>query len=266
MSSIVFLVEQFAIGIYIFLGILAVWTFRGLMIARREFRATNFELERGMARYQIANAITYLILLIEAVLIIFGVQSVVAPEIRAQLAEENELVIVPEDLPFNTPTPQMQSDTQIDPSDVESRLEPTEIALLVTPTLTPTPVGTILPNTAPPIGCDTENATLQVPANGMVVFEPIEVIGSANAENFAYYRFELRGESTFNSFAVLQEVPQPASELGALGQFVPSFYEPGEYQFQLTVFDITNTVKASCTVNIFISPPIPTPTPLAAAS
>jgi hypothetical protein len=112
------------------------------------------------------------------------------------------------------------------------------------------------------VGCDTDNATLQIPANGMVVFEPIDVRGTAFIDDFAFYRFELRGESTFNEFAPLADYTQPVSELTSLGQFVPTFYEPGEYQFRLNVFDIAGDVKATCTVNIIISEPIPTPTPL----
>jgi hypothetical protein len=50
-------------------------------------------------------------------------------------------------------------------------------------------------------------------------------------------------------------------EINVLGQFVPSFYQPGEYQFRVTVFDSTATLKAACTVNITISEPIPTATP-----
>jgi len=58
---------------------------------------------------------------------------------------------------------------------------------------------------------------------------------------------------------------QPMTEMGELGQFVPSFYEPGTYQFRLIVFDTTNAARASCTVTIYISEPIPTATPLPTA-
>jgi hypothetical protein len=96
----------------------------------------------------------------------------------------------------------------------------------------------------------------------MLVFEPINIRGVAATDNFAFYRFELKGPQTFENFAVLRDYDQPVTQLGELGSFVPSVYEPGEYQFRLTVFDITNTVRASCTVTIYISEPIPTPTPL----
>jgi hypothetical protein len=90
----------------------------------------------------------------------------------------------------------------------------------------------------------------------------VNVIGTAYTENFAFYRFELNGPETFGSFAIIRDYDQPVSTLGELGQFVPSFYQPGDYQFRLTVFDVTNTLKAACTINIRISEPIPTPTPL----
>jgi Flp pilus assembly protein CpaB len=129
-------------------------------------------------------------------------------------------------------------------------------------TLSPTPVGTVLPNPAPVMGCDTPNATLVVPINGMVVFEPINVIGTAFTDNFGFYRFELNGPSTSGNFAMIRDYNQPIETIGELGQFVPSFYEPGDYEFRLVVFATDNSLRAACTINITISEPIPTPTPI----
>jgi hypothetical protein len=134
--------------------------------------------------------------------------------------------------------------------------------VLATPTLTPTPVGTIVPNAPPVIGCGEPGATLQIPANGMRVFEPIRVVGTAFVDDFAFYKFEIAGPATGGNFAPLEDQTQLVGEIGDLGQFVPSFYEPGEYRFRLSVFDITNTMGPSCTVTIYISAPIPSPTPL----
>jgi hypothetical protein len=97
----------------------------------------------------------------------------------------------------------------------------------------------------------------------MIVFEPINVVGIANAENFGFYRFELKGESTSGNFATIGvDGTQAMPEMGQLGQFVPSFYTPGEYQFRVSIFDTSSAPRASCTVTIYISEPIPTPTPL----
>jgi hypothetical protein len=81
-------------------------------------------------------------------------------------------------------------------------------------------------------------------------------------DDFAFYKFEISGPTTGGNFASLQDHTQTVPEIGDLGQFVPSFYEPGLYQFRLSVFDITNTMGPSCTINIYVSAPIPSATPL----
>ena len=266
MTAVVFFIEQTAIGLYILIGLGIVVTLRRWGRARRDFRATHFELEREIFRYKIANALTLIILLIEAALVVLGVQQVVAPTVRQAEAANGGLDQSAEALTDGiavSPTPPEVNFgvSPIDASGVQIG-EQEIVQVVATPTLTPTPVGTILPNPPDVSGCDKPNATLQVPANGMVVFEPVNVLGTAYTDNFAFYRFELNGPQTFGSFATIRDYDQPVSNLGELGQFVPSFYQPGDYQFRLTVFDITNTLKAACTINIRISLPIPTPTPL----
>lgn len=262
MTGIIFLIEQLAVGLYILIGLGMLLTWRRWLRASRDYRSTHFELERDIARYERGNAITTMILLVEFALVVVGVQQVVAPTLRATLDIEQTLELIAEDGSFETPVPERADDTQIDPSGVNLTPDDLNLQVLATPTLTPTPVGTIIPNAPLPAGCDSELATLQVPANGMRVFEPISVVGIATAPDFAFYSFEVRLPNAEN-FARLEDHTQPVTEMGELGQFVPSFYEPGRwYQFRVSVFDITNTLRASCTVNIEISEPLPTPTPL----
>lgn len=264
MTALVFLIEQIAVGLYILIGLGLLLAWRRLMAAQRAYRSTYFELERDLARYRRANALTALVLLAELGLVVLGVQQIVAPAIRASANIEQTVIGVVQDGVFNTPTPFRAADAQIDPSGVNLTPEDPSARVLATPTLTPTPVGTIVPNAPPAIGCDTPGAVLQIPANGMVVFETIRVMGTADMPDFAFYRFELKGPPTFGNFAPLETYTQRVPEMGDLGQFVPSFYPPGEYQFRLTVFDVTNTLGPSCTVNIYIREPIPTPTPIGA--
>jgi hypothetical protein len=264
MSGLVFLIEQTAVGLYILIGVAIFWTLRRWLRVRGDLRATPFELEREIYRYRQSNTLTLLILQIETVLVVFGIQYVVAPTIRQSNPLSVTTAQVVQDLPYATPTLGEVSFgvSPIDASGVQLQQEDTSNKILSTAVPTATPVGTLMPNPPPIAGCDTPGATLQVPGNGMLVFEPINVVGTANAENFAFYRFEIKGPSTFGNFAPLRDYDRPVSELGQLGQFVPSFYQPGDYQFRVTVFDITNTLRAACTVNITISEPIPTPTPI----
>lgn len=264
MTTIVFLLEQWATGLYILLAAAFAYGYWRLAQAQREYRETHFELERDLARFRRSNALTAMVLIGEVALMVLGIQRIVAPTLRDNMDTEQLVALTQEDGEF-TPleTTPLAGGFQIDTSGIVlGEVDPAN-QILPTPTLTPTPVGTIVPNAPAPIGCDTENAQLQVPANGMIVFQPITVVGRANAENFAFFKFELNGPATFGNFAPLPvDGMQAMTEMGDLGQFVPAFYEPGTYQFRLIVFDTTNAARASCTVTIYISEPIPTATPL----
>lgn len=264
MTALVYLVEQIATGLYILLGLAMFMALLRWRRARAAYRSTYFELERDIYGYQRSSASTTLIILIEVLLIVVGIQNIVAPTLRAVTIDESDAVVISIEPPFRTLTPApFEGGIVIDASGIEFGADDPSNQIIATPTLTPTPVGTIIPNMPSPVGCDTPNATLQIPANGMIVFEPLVVMGTAFVDNFAFYRFELRGEMTFGSFVVVGgDRTQPVTELSALGQFVPSSYTTGEYQFRLSVFDISGTSKASCTITIFISEPIATPTPL----
>lgn len=262
MTALVFIVEQIAPGLYILVGVGVFVSWLSWRRSNRSLRATHFELERDIYRYNRANALTTVILLVEFGLAVLGIQRVVAPTVRASLDTTQTIERIVADGSFDTPTPApfVQGSSPIDPSGINLGEEDI-VRIQITPTLTPTPVGTILPNPPPVVGCDMPNATLQVPQNGMLVHEPINIVGTAFADDFSFYRLELKAENS--NFAPLpRDYDQPVLETGVLGQFVPAFYQPGEYQFRLVVFDITLTQVASCAVNIAISEPIPTPTPL----
>src|SRR5690606_11235830 len=140
MTIIVFLIEQLAIGLYVFIGIGIFLALRRLTRARFELRATRFELQRDFARYSRANALTTLILLVEAGLLVFGVQQYVAPTMRTvlDLSPSVEDVIV--DLDFDTPTPAPLADVNIN-EDAISLGNSDSNEVRITPTPTATPVG-----------------------------------------------------------------------------------------------------------------------------
>jgi hypothetical protein len=262
MNALVFLIEQLATGLYILIGVGVFVQVRHLVRARQELRASSFELVRDVERYRQANAITLLVILLQLGLLVFGVQTVVAPSIRAaeNMQPEIEQMIV--DGAFDTPTPAPPSESgRIDASGVN--LFPTNPAdaVFFTPVPTATPVGTIAPNPPPVIGCDNPAAQLQVPANGMIVFSPVSVIGVADVPDFAFYKLEISGPSTNDEYAVVLTNTRPVAEVGGLGQLIPATYERGEYLFRLIVFDTTQTARAVCMVNITISDPPQSPTP-----
>lgn len=259
MSRVVFLIEQLAPGLFILLGLALLLTLRRILRARRSLRATQFELEQELARRARGDAWATLVLLLEAALIILGLLLVVAPAIREFSAPAPARLV--SDGEFSTPVPRFSDEAQVDASGVNLTPDDPALRVLATPTLTPTPVGTIVPNAPPAEGCAEAGAMLQIPANGMRVFEPLTVVGTAFMDDFAFYRFEIRGPSTGGSFAPLGDHTQPVRQQGELGQFVPAFYLPGVYSFRLSVFDIFNAPGPACAVNIYLSEPVPTATP-----
>jgi hypothetical protein len=267
MEGFVFFVEQIAPALYILCALGIVLGIRSYYLARQSLAGAQFELEKELSRYHAENALTVIMALIEVGLAVVALAQVVAPTLRAQPPQSALSIPGPRETPFvtaipspmsysGTPAPSFAEGAEIPALEDELNLQP-----FATPTLTPTPVGTIIPDVPPALGCDTPDAQLVIPANGMVVFEAISVVGTANTDNFAFYRFELNGPSTNNSPAKLSEYTVPVVN-GELGQIVPSLLIPGEHRFRLTVFDITNTLRAFCEITIIISEPIPTPTPI----
>ena len=262
MTAVIALIDQVAIGIYFLIAAGILVALRRYLIHGQEYRSTYFELERDLSRYRRTNAVTALIFLLELAVIVAGVQVVVVPEllqdrrIQALVAGARS-----DDGDFRTPVPApLASDLGIDPVALPGSAGAAD-QIQATPVPTPTPVGTIIPSD-PPAGCDKPEAQLLIPGNGMRVFQPIPVIGTVFADQFSYASIEINGPSTLGSFQVIDEQHVEVRELAEFGQFVPAPYEAGEYQFRLMVFDITNTLKASCLVHIYISEPLPTLTPV----
>ena len=152
---------------------------------------------------------------------------------------------------------------------VQARLTD-DIGILSTAPPPSTPSGTII---APGgrEGCIYDTAYIAIPDDGMRVFEPIKIQGVADIDNFAFYRFEIRKSGAGGNFAPLpqdhvQPIPLNPEQLGELGQLIPDLYLDGEYRFRLVVFDTNSNPVASCEITIFISPPVPTETPIGAGA
>jgi hypothetical protein len=245
MSPFFAIIERVAPGLYILLGFGAVMFFIRWRRARREFLDTGFELVRDLAHERERTAFIRWFTLCALAVLVLLIQQVVIPSARLNEALVATAATIEPTFITTTPVPAGEVDI--------SNLLPDTGDPAFTPTITLTPVGTIMPDARPAAGCDTPNARLQVPANGMRVFDTLQVIGTANATNFALYKLELRGPGTADMYAVIAESTTAITEPAVLGQVVALAFEPGDYEFRLTVFDSSNTLVAACMVNIFLS-------------
>lgn len=268
MSRIVFFFEQIANGLYLICGVGLLFSLRSWVLSRRELWAAEFELEREHALRRQAGAITWSLGIIEIALAIYAIANVVAPTLRSDLvAGDSPAPDVVDNQPFMTSTPggdgsaggvsdlMLTVTAAASAGDGGPRIQPT-------PTLSPTPVGTIIAGMPTPVGCNTPDAWLEIPANGMVVFDSLTVVGIAKTNDFALYKFELSGPSTGNAFTpVGGDKTSAVPQKGTLGQLSLNTFQVGQYYFRLAVFDSKSVMRASCTVTVVLRERPPTPTP-----
>jgi uncharacterized protein (DUF983 family) len=261
MSSIVYFIERIATGLYLVCAALALFFFRRWLKGRQRLADAEFELEREMARDQQIRAVTWVIGLIQVGLAVYAVANVIAPTLRQDLL--NTGIPTPEIVTEFTPAPSGEIIAQIEQTATEqARLGNAGPGLAQTPLPTATSVGTIVPQTDEVVGCESPDAQLQIPVHGLVVWDSITVVGTADTVDFAFYKFEMSGPSTGNTFApVGGDRTTPVTEVGVLGQLSLAPFQPGTYDFRLVVFDNTSTLRAWCQVRLFVQLRPPTATP-----
>jgi hypothetical protein len=270
MTQIVYLIEQIAPGAYVICAVGVLWFLRKYLVARSRLALAEFELERELEEQSRATAITWTLLFAEAGLAVFAIAAVIAPTLRADLlAAGNPNAALPGAgaIPtrFATSTPGgdgLGAEAVFLTVTAQAAAGDGGGILLLTAVASPTPVGTIVPGYPTPADCAGPQASLEIPANGQVIFDSLTVVGTANIPNFAFYKLELRGPSTGGEFSpILGEKTSPVIEKGVLGQLPLSPFAPGDYTFRLAVFDNTGMLRASCTVWVNIRERPPTPTP-----
>lgn len=282
-TRIALFIQTIQVLLYILGALALLISMRSFIISRHDLRIAEFELERELARRKEANAVTRTLAFVEVLLAIFAIANVVAPSLQLEpLNPDNPALggIAPQPTfaPFYTSTPggngiEASGTPGAAGADVIANLLASASAqpigsnnqnqILSTPTLAPTLVGTINPDAPKALGCDTPGATLEIPANGQTIYDSLTIRGTANVQNFSRYKFELSGPSTGNAFTPFGgDKTSPVPSLGTLGQLNLNAFQPGSYQFRLAVFDTTDTLKASCTVNVELRARPATATPL----
>jgi hypothetical protein len=249
----------FAFGIYILAGGAALINLMLLLRARYRLRIAQFMLERELAERQGGYSFTRMVFAIQVMVAVWGINALGAPEWRAGLPEEE---LETDFSNFVTSTP--AGGSAFNPAD-GFQIQDDGITIPQTAPPPSTPSGTIIPSQERR-NCVLDRAWIEYPDNGMVVFEAIPIRGTANIENFAFYRFEIRAAQPGENFApiggVESDYQQPVRESnGVLGQFTPYNFLPGEYRLRMVVFDTNNEAKANCEITIHIMEPIPSPTP-----
>jgi hypothetical protein len=119
-----------------------------------------------------------------------------------------------------------------------------------------TPIQTQDQPTAPPLrlpDCPHPQARLMTPKVNQVIEDKVEVMGTANIDNFAYYKFEFKSEDIEDEWHWVESFETPVEE-GVLGTWDISNLPPGNYILRLTVVDRTgNYPFTPCEVSVYVA-------------
>lgn len=191
--------------IYIALAIGALFAFRRMWYSWREWRDSVYGLEREFAIRRLGQATALAILILGLVFAEFFIATFVAPTLPA--------------------------------SDI-----------LATPTLDllVTPIGTVAPGTTALVvtqavvpngmsGCLPDQIMITAPKPGDVVKGIIEITGTANVPNFAFYKYEIAPMGTQN-WAPISANRSPVTN-AKLGEWSTTSLTNGDYFLRLVITD-----------------------------
>lgn len=121
---------------------------------------------------------------------------------------------------------------------------------------TPTPEATPTPSTPTPESvalppCPDPQARLTYPTVNAVLKGTVEFRGTANIDNFDYYKFEFKSKGA-TEWSFIQSFGEPVTD-GVLGVWpIPPSLPAGTYTFRLVVVDKTGNYPPPCEVEVTI--------------
>jgi hypothetical protein len=234
MEQITAFVEGNERWLYLSLGFVALWYLRGFWWAQRRLHMGAYILERETASRERAFALSMLVLLAAACGFVYMTAQHISPNLGVLLSPpvEDEGVVLITAAPTETP-------------DV--------VLLLGQPTLTPGGTATLPPqNTSVPatgVGCDNPLAIIVSPLPGAVLSGKVEVRGTADIPDFAFYVLEIStlGDNWLN--VLTQSEPVSA---GILGEWDSTRHVPGEHAFRLVVYDAEGAFMEPCVIPVSV--------------
>ena len=215
--------------IYFFIALGAVLYLRRLFVSFREMRSTIFGLERSSAQNGFNQAVTVLVLLILIGIGEFVIVSYIAP-------------LRPESNPLLTPTIDLLSTATATLPVEETTPEVIEDG--VTPVPSPTidaRIGQCVPGVL--------EITSPEPADQLL--GEVEITGSANVENFGFYKLEVTPQSQA-TWRTIQAGRVPVQDGVLVTSWDTSTLAPGDYLLRLVVTNAAGELLPDCQVPITI--------------
>jgi hypothetical protein len=252
MASLLQIIVDYAGLIYLGCVVGAVLYFREIFAARQDRRQSLYSLEREAANSRAVRGALMILVLGLLAGATYVLSTYVAPTL-----ETNQPTPTPT-LPFllttETPAPTLQPSPTRTP---HPTLTPIGAAAAgpIAPTATaesPSPS----PPPLPPASCPDPNVQLVAPVPGQTFNGSIQLRGTADTPNFAFYKFTLKGPATGEVAQTAGEVVREPRRDAVLGDIdgAALLAQPGVYVISLIVVDNTGNEFPACAVSVIIQP------------
>lgn len=251
MSFLIRYVADAAPWIYAICGLVALYQLYKTWLARAERRQAVFSLEREKALSDLYNiflvAMILLVVMGGTYFVSTTLATAVEPLVEETLAPTPQALFIP--TPTNTPLPATETPTVTptapprSPTPVPQR-QVQQAAVADTPTPTPPSV--------PPAACPDGRSVISSPGNGQVIRGVVPIVGTAQHEQFDYYKLEYApGANASGGFAYFDGGENQVAG-GILGNLNSGALANGAYTVQLVVVDVTGNYPPPCRVNIIV--------------
>ncbi|HEX2998257.1 MAG TPA: hypothetical protein VHP14_25760 [Anaerolineales bacterium] len=209
--------------IYIALAIGAMFAFRWMWRAWREWRDSVYGLEREFALRRLGQATAAAFLVLALMFVEFFIATFIAPSLPAS------------DL-LATPT----LDLLLTPAGTLSPAESTQAAL--------SPVTQEVPSGMS--GCVPDRIMITSPESGTEISGTIKITGTADVPNFAFYKYEVARLGS-QEWATISAEREP-KKAGELGEWNTASLTNGDYFLRLVITDNAGTVLEPCVIAVRI--------------
>jgi len=103
------------------------------------------------------------------------------------------------------------------------------------------------------VGCTNSLATLTSPAPDATVTGIVDVKGTANIANFAFYKYEFRLANSADPWQAISAGTVPVID-DLLGRWDTSLVPSSDYDFRLVVTDTSGNAPLPCVIRVHVAP------------
>jgi hypothetical protein len=221
MEESVLIIQDFQAWIYLFLGLLGLIYLRLALKWYWELRRSIFGLEREQAAKSFNRAVAMLAIILAGLVAVFIVATFVGPTMPVSAR------------PTVVPTISLIKTEQVPGEGSGNGSQPDQ-----------TPIGTLDSS-----GCLNPTSTLTYPISGDELRGVVEITGTANIENFAFYKIEYLSTEPDSIWRAISAGTEMVMD-DVLGTWDTSLVPTGDYRFRLVVTDTAGNAPLPCVVQI----------------